>query len=210
LKSEIADMDEDEIKELSENELMKVSLYVNNGKVVMNEIYAEETSMALSALQLKDEHFIEFHVESDYETVLIKCNYKEEKKDGNTLLTGKLSLAYDDGDEKIEADLLQIEQEFLQKAELELVQLNDQNAYILNDKEAKDIEEKLTKIQEKLPDFLVKLDERLKNAMGEENYNKFIELFTQESDYSSDDYSDTYNDYEYDDYDYSDDYNYEY
>jgi hypothetical protein len=214
LKSEIDDYSKEEIQELIDNKLMQVSLYVNSGKVVMNKMTVEDSTISIGALKVKNEFFVDTLVDSEYESMILRYSGKQEKNNGNTIINGKLSFEFDNGDEKIESDLLQINQEFLQKAELQYVELNDQNAYILNDKETKEMQDKFAKISEKLPDFLETLDGRLRKAIGEDNYNKLNALFTT----PESNYTDTYNDYDYNDSNYNDyeydfddsDYNYDY
>jgi hypothetical protein len=214
LKSEIDDYSKEEIQELIDNKLMQVSLYVNSGKVVMNKMTVEDSTISIGALKVKNEFFVDTLVDSEYESMILRYSGKQEKNNGNTIINGKLSFELDNGDETIESDLLQINQEFLQKAELQYVELNDQNAYILNDKETKEMQDKFAKISEKLPDFLETLDGRLRKAIGEDNYNKLNALFTT----PESNYTDTYNDYDYNDSNYNDyeydfddsDYNYDY
>jgi hypothetical protein len=214
LKSEIDDYSKEEIQELIDNKLMQVSLYVNSGKVVMNEMTAQDSTISIGALKVKNEFFVDTLVDSEYESMILRYSGKQEKNNGNTIINGKLSFELDNGDEKIESDLLQINQEFLQKAELQYVELNDQNAYILNDKETKEMQDKFAEISEKIPDFLGTLDSRLRKAIGEDNYNKLSTLFTS----PEPSYTDTYNNYDYNDSNYNDyeydfddsDYNYDY
>jgi CHASE3 domain sensor protein len=204
LKEQIDNRDEESDEEM----LMSVTIYVNNGKVVMNEISSEEqdVTISLGALKMKNNYFIDFNVESEDGIVKLAYSGDKETNGGSTLVNGKLAIKLDDGYSKFESDIINIETEFMKNSDLEFIELNDNNSYILNGKDVKEIEQELSKVEEKLPKFVENITNSFKDAIGESNYNKLIELMQDNnSSYNYDDSEYDYNSSTYDDTEY--DYN---